>query len=657
MNGLLTTFPNFYEEELLYSTLARYKVRSGNISSKATIAELFGSTTVSAVVDLPSNIESLVRNMPIGSKHSSEEIIFKNTLYPFYTAFLPPERANSVLKSMKGNGGGGIHNQVGILASPITANRSLKFCYECNMENNRKYGEMYWHRIHQIPGVVICSKHKTLLHDSQVLVHQYNNHEFQASNEQNCIYNKGDTRDLVDIIRCADATSDGKDKAWNMALILEQEEYALKYNLFVSNVEQLLNNKFPNRPLDWFYNQYMNRLKEMGLANINGTIKQKELTNCFISYYGKKFLDIVQSAITQNTSNWLQSIVRKHRKAFHPIRHLLMMQFLGLTLENLFEEQQEYRPFGEKPWLCLNPGADHYLHPVVNDLGIRYDSKVKRPIGTFTCSCGFVYARKGPDTNKEDKYKVGFVKEFGPVWEKKLEQLLKMNLSLREMAKRLKADVNTIKKYAGKLEMGNTLKINKEIGIGERPEGKVVEDLSYGYKKEWLVLREQNPKKTKTELRRLNPGLYSWLYRNDKEWLNKNSPDSKQKKSINKRVNWKQRDKEILALVKEAIEEILNASEKPEQVTMNRVGKRIKKLTLLRLHLNKMPQTKSYLEEVIESTEDFQIRRIKWAIEKLKDEGEHLKWWKVVKKAGLREETAGTIKDSFKLAMEDIEFL
>lgn len=50
-----------------------------------------------------------------------------------------------------------------------------------------------------------------------------------------------------------------------------------------------------------------------------------------------------------------------------------------------------------------------------------------------------------------------------------------------------------------------------------------------------------------------------------------------------------------------------------------------------------MPLTKAYFESVTETVEEFQIRRIKWAIKRLDDRGEEIMTWKVLRLAGLRE--------------------
>lgn len=617
---MITFFPTPYPEgELLYSILARYHVRSGNISPKATIEELFGSRSVTAVVDLPANIDSLISNLPIGNNQTSEKLIMENTLYPFYSAFLPPERAKTILQSMKGNSGGSIHNRIGVMASTIEENRYIKVCRECAIESLKTYGELYWGRSHQIPGVIICPKHKTLLYDSKVFIHPYNKHEFIPATTDNCTFNE------EYII------------SPNIETVIGSE-FLPKYIHVVDNVDKLLNHRYPNKPSEWFFSQYKEGLKLMGLANTNGSVRQKELREQFIEYYGESLLEIVQSSINNSDSSWLSMMVRKPHKTVHPIRHLLLIQFLGITLEELWNKENGYNPFGKAPFPCLNAGADHYLKPIVTNMTIRYDSKIKRPVGTFSCSCGFVYARKGPDSSEDDRYKIGRVKEFGEVWESKLKELFQMNLSMREIARRLKVDVNTVKKYGQKL--GET-----EAELGNKSKDNLINKDSFRNK--WLDLQKQYPEKSKTELRKVNSGLYTWLYRNDREWLNSNSPKKKQITTVNNRVDWEKRDVEILELVKTIVDEILNSNDKPERVTISRVGKKVDKLSLLEKHLSKLPRTNEYLLQNVESVRDYQIRRIKWAIKECEKVGYDLQWWRVAKIAGIREEWIEELREEF----------
>jgi hypothetical protein len=636
-------FPQPYEDELLYSVLARYHIRSGNISPKATMKELFGSNTATAIIDLPSNLDNLIENMPVTARYTAEKLIFNHTLYPFYSIFLPQERAELVLNSMKGNNGGDIHTRAGISASSISSKQYLQFCPKCLNEDREKHGEFYWHRVHQIPGVMVCPKHKVLLQDSKVLVHSQNKHEYIPANEENCrideciIPDEGKEVRAITLLKYLNNGVKNKTALKDLDAILE------KLWILSNDAQCLLNQKISPKPMDWFYHQYISKLIENGIANINGNVRQEELVDGFISYYGKEFLHIVQSTVNKvDESNWLGMIIRKHRKTFHPIRHLLMIHYLGLTLGEVFYKELDYKPFGESPWPCLNAGAEHYLQQVVKDLKVAYGADVKSPIGTFTCSCGFIYTRRGPDGNEEDRYKLGRIKQFGQVWENKLKKLVNKRLSLNETARQLKVDANTVKKYVKKLELKvyweNRTEYVKENTSDKHTVYKEEYAISLAnHRQEWKGLMKQFPEKSKTELRKMNKALYAWLYRNDRDWLNQNSPEIVVIPTINNRVDWNHRDEEILRLVQETVFSMLKSSTKPDRITITQVGKKIGKLALLEKHLNKLPKTKDYLSSVVETMEDFQIRRINWAICELEKESVPVVKSILFRKAGINE--------------------
>ena len=57
-----------------------------------------------------------------------------------------------------------------------------------------------------------------------------------------------------------------------------------------------------------------------------------------------------------------------------------------------------------------------------------------------------------------------------------------------------------------------------------------------------------------------------------------------------------------------------------------------------------MPMTKAYLNSVVESIEDYQIRRVRWAAETLDRRGESFDRWKVIRMAGLRPDYSETVE-------------
>ena len=88
------------------------------------------------------------------------------------------------------------------------------------------------------------------------------------------------------------------------------------------------------------------------------------------------------------------------------------------------------------------------------------------------------------------------------------------------------------------------------------------------------------------------------------------------------------------------------------------IGKAIGLLALLEQHLDLMPMTGDYLATVMESilvprgfaNEDFQIRRIRWAMGELNRSREPVVSWRVMRLAGL----GGNISDRVQRVLEGV---
>ncbi len=598
---MIIQFPTPYPDELLYSIVARYHIRSGNVFWKHTLEDLYGKRTISASVLLPSGIGSLVQNLPKNTTLNAQVIIEKHTMYPFYTVFLPIEKAQSIYDSMISDDGKKIYMQSGIMASLIPQNRYLKYCSACSKEDVATFGELYWHRLHQLPGNLICSKHELWLESSTVPITHSNKHAFILPTTSNCDLTKG---------RKAN------------------EDFFQQLKKIIHQAEHLFIGRFENQSFSYFTGFYRHHLIEKGFANFKGRVKQKELYEAFYNFYSNELLNCLYIKVGE--PQWIANFSRKHRKSFNPYYHLLMLNFLSLNVDSVFEETSfENNPFGHPNWPCLNALCLNYKENVIKDVRIRRCEKTKNPIGRFTCpNCGFSYTRKGKDQNKDDRYKYTRIMDFGFIWKNELQSLLNERLSYREIARRLAVDTNTVTKY-------------EKIINGESDSKKEVHkdnDLVNKRRSEWLQLQRNYPEFSKTKLREENPALYAFLYRNDRGWLNSNSPKSGKVESVNNRINWIKRDKEILKRVQKVAREIRDSGDKPVRITVKTLGDGIGERALLEKHLDKMPETKVFIEQVAESKQDFRLRRVKYVISEMKEEGEVIKEWKVLRKAGIKRE-------------------
>lgn len=225
--------------------------------------------------------------------------------------------------------------------------------------------------------------------------------------------------------------------------------------------------------------------------------------------------------------------------------------------------------------------------------------------------------------------KIGRIKRFGSIWESKLEQYVhRDSLSMRVAAKRLNVDTKTVISHIRLI--GNSC-LSDKINDG------VNEALQTECRQKWLQLIKANPSLSKTALRRIDGTTFSWLYRHDRDWLN----GLNYKAEIitpKSRVDWINRDKEILSVVIKAVNELLNPNLEPQRITIGKIGKVTDLRSLLEKHLKKMPQTKRYIEASIETIEDYQRRRIKWHVRNKLSCGDIAQGWDIARLAGIRKD-------------------
>lgn len=153
----------------------------------------------------------------------------------------------------------------------------------------------------------------------------------------------------------------------------------------------------------------------------------------------------------------------------------------------------------------------------------------------------------------------------------------------------------------------------------------------------WLQLQELYPNHSKTELRKIHLAVYTYLYRYDRNWLEMNSPKPVPRKAINKRVDWAQRDEELLEKVKKATTDLLARTENLRRITIKALGDETGELELLEQQLHKLLKSKNYIHKVSENEAQYRKRRVQGVIEKMQVEGQQISGWRTMREAGIKE--------------------
>ncbi|MEC1305426.1 TnsD family Tn7-like transposition protein [Lysinibacillus capsici] len=585
---MLPFFTNPYPNELLYSAIARYHFYSGNLDCKDTLEELFGSRSVIPSVEIGSYFSVLAEKL--GPQYSVESLLANHTIYPYYASFLSNNRQQEILKDVLEDGQS-LYTRLGIVAGSICRKGGLYYCAECTKEDDAKYGEPYMHREHQLQGINYCPHHETPLEKYPI---------------------KSDSR--IEYIRF-------EMKHLNLTAIYDIDPYKDIAVAIAKQAYQLLQLPLHELSREGIKSKYRSLLRERNLITASNRVRQKELYQAVQSHFPTVFLKQYESELNETVEyNWLKVLIRNSKRHAHPLRHLFLLHFLRQDIDSLKIFATDPGAFGTSPFPCLNKAASHYRQLIIQDVDVTRDFKTKNMIGTFTCSCGFIYARK----HTTPIFKIGRIKAFGEVWLRKLNELANENLSIRAMARELGVDSKTIKRN---LEGNFESKQHEDSKTDDAQLAQYKQDLLEGMKK--------FPSLSRTQLRGKFQKQYMYVYRHGNAWIAENLPIIQQKQKPTKSVDWAKRDQQYVKQIKSLHHQLL-IEEKPIRITRSIIGKRLAILANLERHLDKLPLTLQLLQEIAESVQDFQLRRCYKLIDEFLENNEPIFLWQVQRVAAIK---------------------
>lgn len=153
---MIAFFPEPYPDELLYSLFARYYVRSGYPIYRSAAEDLYRDVNISPDMEFINPLTSDALHHLTKYKDMQQRIL-NNTLFPYYSAFIPNDRQRELLTQIADNKK--VRCDMLRRIGEKEAVKGLLFCPCCANEDRKRYGETYWHRTHQIPHLYICPIH------------------------------------------------------------------------------------------------------------------------------------------------------------------------------------------------------------------------------------------------------------------------------------------------------------------------------------------------------------------------------------------------------------------------------------------------------------------------------------------------------------------
>jgi len=237
---------------------------------------------------------------------SRSNILEDHTLFPLYAPFISPARADALAAYAKGD-----YRGVGTRPlSSVTQNTTiggLRLCPRCMAEDWKQDGELYWRRLHRVPGVLVCPIHRVFLISTGVgALRATKRSSFLLPPESLCgagqdiVQNNTQQNDLLLIAQHAQS-------------VLAEREWRVKPGCWA---------KF-----------YRSKLAELGYGTRNPRRSLTSLIRNFDERFPAHFIARVRERrdIRHPTRAWLDALMSDDRDMTQPPwRHFLFWIWLGL---------------------------------------------------------------------------------------------------------------------------------------------------------------------------------------------------------------------------------------------------------------------------------------------------------------------------------------
>ena len=273
-------------------------------------------------------------------------------------------------------------------------------------------------------------------------------------------------------------------------------------------------------------------------------------------------------------------------------------------MEDIFNGLERYKPFGDAPWLCLNPVCAHYKKSVIKIVTLRTNKKDSRPLGVFICPhCGYSYMRKGPDVEKQHLEKKSRTLNYGTLFKEKMLHLVDIEgESFNSLSK------NYFDGMDGKaLKMWYKRWKNETITAN-----KFSDDISNN-REFWTDILSKYPDKKRSFFQERFVQEYRWCYTHDNAWFEENFPKtaepvSKQiafsKGSSYRLKDWHKEDLEYSEKLKVAINDFKKEF-RETRASYALIEKKLGKYAYCSTHKDKLPISFGILDGFVSDTKKY----------------------------------------------------
>lgn len=290
------------KDELIHGWLARHQALARLTASQGFLKLVLDRRTLGGSPLLPTGLRELSERLPSG-RYGHERLIADHTAFPYFASFGPADRVGRLAEGMRDGWSDRSQNVLGV--TPVAQHATLLYCRTCRSEQLATLGAATWSRVHQAPGVFRCHMHEEPLMASPIKV------KSSASLFTCPTGNEGPTPATSPL-----PNSSARRIARLTAHFMQNpRRIASRVQLRVG-VSNLL------RKAGW--------LHESGHARAH-------LWQTFAKHVGEETLEGLgcQRTLGNTSTSWIHNMIGAQTVGHHPLRYLLIFDFLGLEPSDL----------------------------------------------------------------------------------------------------------------------------------------------------------------------------------------------------------------------------------------------------------------------------------------------------------------------------------
>lgn len=462
-NTTLTFHLPLMPDETLYSWLGRCAYVKGYPSLRAAMLVLLGSEH-KQLSSLFCNVVPELSKLTLVNRYV---LLENHTILPIFRSFIPDGLYQAAQVTMLSGETDGLSKLLSTTANRMKLNPPLRYCPHCSALDETKFGFPYWRVEHQLPGVYLCLKHQQILQEVDVA-----------------------RRDLV-IPGCI--TSDTE------TIPAELQKLA-QFSLGARH-----------QPLSHFdHHRYQNcireRLRQKEYVTASGRVRQSRWQLSFKQYWGKaQSISEIFDLLINEAGLYLQTFFATECKVLSPLKHFLLLAHLFDSWNSFTAFYAQFDSVSEKTESLPDKACNTYVPMYQPDQHGSLRSFARR------LKCSVTTAKKialqqGVLIERRPQTLFGAERDL-------ITQLLSNGLSTAKIASKMLCSIAAVEQILA--QNPDIVQQRKEmrVSVTRQKHRDAIQKL-LTIKSTWR----------RTDVQRAARAAYTWLYKNDSEWLYQQLP-------------------------------------------------------------------------------------------------------------------------------------